>query len=373
MFTGITQFINSILQGPYSGYFVIALLITAGLCYYFLFKRFRNRLETYFQKRGQSGMVSVVRAVYPPLTCYVGFVIFTYSLEMLILQISPESSVPINHMYLSIAFVLALTWFLLRLKSNIVKGIATRAKQHNLDAPQIDLIDKMVTVGIATLCIALLLQASGSSLTALIAFGGISGLALAFASQEVISSFFGGFMIYLTRPFNIGDQITLPERNIEGHVEEIGWYRTKIRTLEKCPIYVPNSIFTKIVVVNTSRMSHRRIKELIGIRYSDMPALKTIINELREMLHTDADIDQNLPAMAHFSAFGSSSLDIHISAYTTKTSTANFFTVKENILFKVMDILNKNGAEVAFPTTSLELPGQITFAQMQNTPSTFSP
>ena len=55
----------------------------------------------------------------------------------------------------------------------------------------------------------------------------------------MISNFFGGFMIYVTHSFGIGDWINLPDHNVEGYVEEIGWYTTRIRTFEKRPIYVP--------------------------------------------------------------------------------------------------------------------------------------
>jgi MscS family membrane protein len=71
-------------------------------------------------------------------------------------------------------------------------------------------------------------------------------------------------MIYLDRPFAVGDWIRSPDRDIEGTVEDIGWRLTRIRTFDSRPLYVPNSAFTSIAVENPSRMEHRRIYETIG-------------------------------------------------------------------------------------------------------------
>lgn len=154
----------------------------------------------------------------------------------------------------------------------------------------------------------------------------------------------------------IGDRIKLLERNIEGHVAEIGWYTTKVITLEKCPVYVPNSIFSKIVVMNSTRMTHRPIKETIGIRYSDMPMMKEIIADLKDMLNSNTHLDLTQPTEVYFINFGASSLDIQITAYTKETSSLRFNLVREQLLFKINEVLAKHGAEQAFPTTCLELP-----------------
>src|SRR5262249_46344986 len=157
-----------------------------------------------------------------------------------------------------------------------------RSKNHEiaLDQGKIDVMDKVMTMGILFLMTLILLEISDRGMNTLIAFGGVGGIAIAFASQEIISSFFGGLMIYLNQPFAVGECVNIPERNIEGNVEEIGWYKTKIRTFKKRPIYITNSMFSKIVVVNPSRMSHRQFKEKIGLRYQDLPVIKVIMEEL---------------------------------------------------------------------------------------------
>ena len=107
------------------------------------------------------------------------------------------------------------------------------------------------------------------SVSGLLAFGGIGGIAVGFAAKDLLANFFGGLMIYLDRPFSVGDWIRSPDKEIEGTVEDIGWRLTRIRTFDKRPLYIPNSIFASISVENPSRMSNRRIYEKIGIRYDD--------------------------------------------------------------------------------------------------------
>ncbi len=101
-------------------------------------------------------------------------------------------------------------------------------------------------------------------------------------------------MVYMTQPFTIGEWVNLPERKIEGHIEEIGWYLTRIRNFDKRPIYVPNSIFTQTIVITPSRMSHERFHHTIGLRYQDIKVVKSIIDNIKLMLMKHSAIDHHL-------------------------------------------------------------------------------
>ena len=94
----------------------------------------------------------------------------------------------------------------------------------------------------------MILQAIGFSGTGLLAFGGGGGIAVGFAAQDLLANFFGGLFIHTDRPFSVGDWIRSPDREIEGTVERIGWRVTRIRTFDKRPLYIPNSVFSKITV-----------------------------------------------------------------------------------------------------------------------------
>ena len=159
------------------------------------------------------------------------------------------------------------------------------------------------------------LQSFGYSISGVLAFGGIGGIAVGFAARDLLANFFGGMMIYMDRPFNVGDWVRSPDKEIEGTVEKIGWRLTTIRTFDKRPLYVPNSIFNNISVENPSRMSNRRIKETIGIRYDDLSKMEKIISDVKKMLKQHTDIDTTKTLIVNFNEFAPSSLDFFIYTY----------------------------------------------------------
>ena len=184
-------------------------------------------------------------------------------------------------------------------------------------------------------------------------------MAIGFAAKDLLSNFFGGLMLYLDRPFAVGDWIRSPDKNIEGTVENIGWRLTMIRTFNKRPLYVPNSTFASISVENPSRMTHRRIKETIGVRYDDGSKLEAIIEDVREMLRHHNEIDTRQTLMVNFNSFAPSSLDFFIYTFTKTTNWVKYHRVKQDVLFRIMQIIEQHGAEIAFPTSTLHLNGEL--------------
>lgn len=164
-------------------------------------------------------------------------------------------------------------------------------------------------------------------------------------------------MVYTTKPFAIGEWVNLPERNVEGTIEEIGWYLTRVRDFDKRPIYVPNSVFTQSIVITPSRMSHYRFKHTIGLRYSDVALVKTVIDNIKLMLLKHPSIDQSLRTDVCFSNFGPASLDIYISTFMTGASTMLFFALRQDLLIKIAAIIKESGAELVKPTHIIELQG----------------
>jgi MscS family membrane protein len=336
----------------------------------FFAKWLLKRLHLRFEKQKKIWEESFVRALYFPLSCYVWFFAIIEAIDLVLYRVVLNSPFANKGLCLTIGAVLAFSWFLMRWKKNLVHYMIAKSKNREItiDPGKIDAINKIATVAIAFFAVLALLQMTNRNATALIAFGGVGGLALAFASQEIIANFFGGLMIYLTHPFTIGDWIHLPERNIEGTVEEIGWYMTRIRSLEKQPIYVPNSLFSKMVMVNPSRMSHRQFKETIGVRYEDKPKIKKVISDIKAMLEQHLEIDHQQAIIVRLAAFGQYSLDILVSAFTSTVDSEGFSRIKEDILFKIFEVLEKNDTELAFPVISIHEPGMPRTVQTQLAP-----
>jgi len=162
-------------------------------------------------------------------------------------------------------------------------------------------------------------------------------------------------MIYMDRPFAVGDWIRSPDRNIEGTVEQIGWRLTQIRTFDQRPLYVPNSVFATISLENPSRMRNRRINETIGLRYDDAEKLQVIIDDVRNMLSEHPDIDTGRTLIVNLDSFADSSLEFFIYAFTKTVNWIEFHQVKERVMLEVIRIVEGHGAEFAFPTRTLHV------------------
>ncbi|WP_406671933.1 mechanosensitive ion channel family protein, partial [Natronospira sp.] len=132
-----------------------------------------------------------------------------------------------------------------------------------------------------------------------------------------------------------------------------------------------NSIFNQISLENPSRMHHRRIFETIGVRYDDFSRVEPILKDIRQMLDEHEEITKDRTLMVYFNTYGESSLDFFIYCFTHTKVWTDFHAVKEDVLLKVGRIIEKHGAEIAFPTRTLHVPDGI--AQAEPHPSASSP
>lgn len=258
-----------------------------------------------------------------------------------------------------VAVIAVLAWFAVRFIRFIEHHVADgQYRSQPVDQATANAVGKLLRAAVIITALLTILQALGFSISGVLAFGGIGGIAVGFAARDLLANFFGGLMIFLDRPFSVGDWIRSPDRDIEGTVEEIGWRLTRIRTFDQRPLYVPNAVFANITVENPSRMLNRRIKEIIGVRYDDVGALPSILSDVRTYLRDHADIDQSKTLMVHFDKFGDSSLDFFIYTFTRTTVWTEFHAIKERVLFDIAAIIERHGAEVAFPTRTVFVEGQ---------------
>ncbi|MDP5208669.1 MULTISPECIES: mechanosensitive ion channel family protein [unclassified Microbulbifer] len=255
-----------------------------------------------------------------------------------------------------IGLILVLAWFAWRFSHSIECNLSNpRYIGKPMDATTVRAIGKLVRASIAVTAGIVIMQFLGYSVSGLLAFGGIGGLAVGFAAKDLLANFFGGLMIYLDRPFAVGDWIRSPDKEIEGTVEDIGWRLTRIRTFDLRPVYVPNSIFTQIAVENPSRMLNRRIFETIGIRYEDAHLMAPIVSDVKAMLQRHPEIDVNRTLIVNFNSFAASSLDFFVYTFTRTTDWIRFHEIKQEILLSILKIVESHGASCAFPTSTVHI------------------
>ncbi len=266
----------------------------------------------------------------------------------------------VNDRLLEIGFIFLLVWTLWGMIKQAEEILISPVKMKKpMDYTTVNAISKLSRAVVIITAVLTLMQSLGYSVAGVMAFGGIGGIAVGFAAKDLLANFFGGFIIHLDRPFKVGDWIRSPDRQIEGSVERIGWRLTTIRTFDLRPLYVPNAAFTQIAVENPSRMQNRRIYETIGIRYADVKELSLIVSDIRQMLANHDEIDNDQVSIVNFLAFGESSLDIMIYAYTKTIQWVKYHEVKQDILLQISDIIGSYGAEVALPTRTFHVPESV--------------
>lgn len=259
---------------------------------------------------------------------------------------------PANRLAFIILGALFINGFIKRVERNLLDPLFMTKP---MDPTTVKAVSKLFRAAVLITAILVIMQFLGYSISGLLAFGGIGGIAVGFAAKDLLANFFGGLMIYLDRPFSVGDWVRSPDKEIEGTVEDIGWRLTRIRTFDKRPLYIPNSIFASISVENPSRMTNRRIYESVGIRYDDISCMTPIIDQVTAMLREHNEIDSDEVIIVNFDKFAPSSLDFFVYAYTKTTQWVKFHEIKQDVLLKVAAIIEANKAEIAFPTSTLHI------------------
>ena len=263
---------------------------------------------------------------------------------------------PINRLALIFLATIFITSFIKRAERNLLHP-DYMAKP--IDATTVRAVGKLLRAAVIITALLVAMQLFGYSISGLLAFGGIGGIAVGFAAKDLLANFFGGLMIYLDRPFSVGDWVRSPDKEIEGTVEDIGWRLTRIRTFDQRPLYIPNSVFANISVENPSRMTNRRIYETVGIRYADIGCMEAIVEQVTAMLCEHPEIDTDQIMIVNFNAFSASSVDFIIYTFTKTTEWVKFHQVKQDVLLKVAQIIEANQAEIAFPTSTVHIDGQV--------------
>lgn len=327
----------------------IFIIVFVSLVLDYIQKRVLTKLQSKLESTKTPWDDALIHAIRKPLSLLIWMFGLSFALDVMSTSFAPVIR--------EIAVITSVAWVAVRFIKFAEQNILhqQKIKGKPIDRSTADAISQLLRVTVIITSFLVALQTLGFNISAILAFGGIGGIAIGFAAKDLLANFFGGLMIYLDRPFAIGDWIRSPDKEIEGTVEKIGWRLTVIRTFDKRPLYIPNSIFASIAVENPSRMTNRRIYETIGIRYDDAAILPVIVDEVRAMLKVHDEIDTNTTLMVNFNKFSESSLDFFIYTFTKTTDWQHYHHVKQDILFKVNEIIAKHNAEMAFPTSTVNI------------------
>ena len=206
---------------------------------------------------------------------------------------------------------------------------------------------KAVIVLIAVLSV---LGTLGVNVTAAVAGLGVGGIAIALAAQKTLENLFGGITLFADRPVQVGDFFRYGDK--VGTVEEIGLRSTRVRTLDRTVVSVPNAEFSNLHLENFAKRDRVRLWTMIGLRYETTPEqLRYVLAQLRQLLLAHPRITDD-PARVRFVGFGAYSLDLEVFAYVDTSDWNEFLQVREDVYLRFMEAIKEAGTGFAFPSNT---------------------
>lgn len=345
---------------------IFVILVLTSTIHYFA-KRTLERWHLLAKRKKTIWKDIFLEAMLPPLQLFIWVLGLSHAGD--VMQQASNNAAIFNFIdpFRDIGVIGSFAWFVLRFISkgerNFINPRQPGKKASDLTTVQA--VSKLLRISVMVTATLVVMQTLGFSISGVLAVGGFGGIALGFASKDLLANFFGGLMLFMDQPFKVGDWINSPDKHIEGTVEEIGWRLTRIRTFDKRPLYIPNALFSTIAVVNPSRMTNRRIKTVIGVRYMDWKVLNKITDEIEAMLQSHPEIDTRLTSFVKLIEFGDSSLNLLVYTFTKTTQWVKFQGIQQDVFLKILHIIDKHGAECAFPTRTVDFPDYLVNQQME--------
>lgn len=287
-----------------------------------------------------------------PARLAIGLLVFRVGLTPLGLD---PTTIHFAGMILGALFIVTAAWVASRLADALTGVVQDTLVARGLGSgvglvPPGRKLVKFVISLVATIAV---LDTFNFNVTALVAGLGVGGIAVALAAQKTIENLFGGLTLYVDRPVRVGDFCKWDDK--VGTVEEIGMRSTRIRTLDRTVVSVPNADFATTQIENFAKRDRIRLTTIIGLRYETSPEqLRWILVEIRKLLYSHERVLAD-PARIRFVGLGAYSLDLEIFAYVNTSDWNEFLEIREDIYLRTMDIVNASGSGFAFPSQTLYL------------------
>lgn len=259
--------------------------------------------------------------------------------------------------YLGIIAWIALAWLAIRLVDAVARKVTSKldARERRQAASAVTLARRAVKLLLALIAVAAILDTLGIDITTGIAAVGIGGLALALGAQKTIENLVGSVTVVADRPIEVGDFCRVGD--VLGTVEDIGMRSTRIRTLERTLVTIPNGDFSSRQIENYSQRDRFLFRPIIGLEYAISA----------EQLHEGAAIIEKVlvehplvaddPRRVKLKDFGATALEIEVFAYIEVTDFAESLGVRHELLTKIYERLEEAGFAIAFPTQTVYLRG----------------
>ncbi len=245
-----------------------------------------------------------------------------------------------------------LAWLALVVASRLADGVAFSqegsTEKRRFDAALLRIVFRLISIVILVYLAIYAAGAVGIPIAPLVAGLGVGGLAIALAIRPTLENIIGGLTLFADRPVRVGDFCRYGDQI--GTVEQIGLRSTRVRSLERTIVTIPNAEFSQMQLDNFAARDQRLLKTVLGLRYETTPdQLRHILAELRQMLFEHIKVTP-APARVRFVGYGAYSLDVEIFAYLYCRDQDSFLEIQEELLLRIADIVTAAGSSFAFPS-----------------------
>ena len=321
--------------------------IIVGKTVYYISKNF---LLAFAQKSETKLDDVIINSIHGPLVFLIFVIAFNIGYRMLVLT---EAMQLFFQRAVSILVVVNITWFLLKFMDELIVHYLqplTAKTSSDLDDHLVPILRKLVKVLLCIIASVMILDEFGYNVTSILAGLGIGGLAFAFAAKDILANVFGGVTILSDKPFKIGQRIRIDK--FDGTVEEVGLRSTKIRTLEKTQLIIPNMKFTDQIVENVTREEARKVTISLGITYdTSTKKMEKAIELIKEIIKNHKTTTDKY--WVYFKTFGDSSLNLEVIYYINSKEWDDIAAAKNDINFEIKKKFDQYRIEFAFPTRTV--------------------
>lgn len=351
----IPDFLQGIIWGGVSAGQWILMILLAILAYvisFIIIRLIRIFFRLVWKKTRTEPTAGIIAAFALPIRLYLAvwlFVVFTQEIGISILLRQRLSEVTV------IIGAIALLLLLWRLSDFITQFSEKRMTlRGQLSGVSIVLfLRRLAKVVIIIIGFIAILSAFGVNVTAGLAALGIGGLALALGAQKSIENFVGSVTLIADRPLRVGDFCKIGETI--GTVEAIGMRSTSVRTLDRTVVTIPNGELSSTRIENYAHREKFRLFTTFQMRYeTTADQMRYLLVELRKVLYAHQKVDPE-PARVRFAEYGAASLNVEIFAYLLAKDFNDFVEIREDVLLRMMDVVEKSGSGFAFPSQTIYL------------------
>ncbi|KAK4268823.1 hypothetical protein QN277_022057 [Acacia crassicarpa] len=319
--------------------------LTAVLIAWIVIPRILRKLHKYSMQSPSGELVPYEKSFWgsleDPLRYFVTFMAFSQTCVM----VAPTTLASHLAQAWRGAVILSFVWFLHQWKTNTLRHILSGQSLLGLGQDILVALDKVSSVGLFVIGIMALAEACGVAVQSLVTVGGIGGVAIAFATKDILGNVFSGLSMQFSDPFTVGDIIKAG--SVEGEVVEMGLTTTSLLNSEKYPVVVPNSLFPGQVIVNKSRAEYCAITSKISLEIDDLSRIPRISDDINSMLKTKELVFLGKEApYCYLSRIESSFAQLTIGYNIKYMSKDEMYSAEQDILLEVVDIIKKHGGEL---------------------------